>query len=125
MRQHSQKPIDKQYCDSLAQRISNLKQTLVNKAFDLEKMPNKLPIDGPGPARATQWGHVALYIGYQAALMAREADYLNKCGGGPPPAVPATTLHNAPASFNIPAWLLFVGSAVTMGETIAPIVFAF
>jgi RHS repeat-associated protein len=118
-----------QYCEAVAQRIANLKQKLRNKAYDLDgrwdPASNPLPVEAPGPNRLSQWGHVATYIGYQAALSRAEADYKNNCGGGPPPGVTSTEPVTAPANYQIPSWLLFVGGAAVLGLDVAPIVFAF
>jgi hypothetical protein len=51
------KPASQQYYDSLAQKISNLRQTLRNKAYELETNPQNLPDDVPdGKYSESQWG---------------------------------------------------------------------
>ncbi len=125
---YPRKPAGKQYCDSVAQRIANLQQTLRNKAWNLDgrwnAASNPLPVEAPGPNRLSQWGHVADYIRYKTDLVNAERDYLSKCGGPPPPLIP-TVKATAPANFQIPAWLLFVAGAAAIGVQLAPITFAF
>jgi RHS repeat-associated protein len=112
---------NKQYCASLAQKISNLKQTLLNKAHDIETNPGNLTIEGPGRAADSVWGHLDVYIKYQNALADNQANYNQYCGGGPPPAVAPTAPIQAPRNFKIPNWLLPYAGLLPF----APIVFAF
>jgi RHS repeat-associated protein len=120
------KPANKQYCDSLAQKISNLRQTLRNKAYEFETNPQNLLDDVPGGKYSeSQWGHLVPYINYQAALRKNETEYNNRCGGGRPSGFSPQVPIIAPPSFKIPSWLLFVGGAGALGIMAAPLVTAF
>ena len=94
-------------CAALAQEISNLKQTLRNKAWNLERNPGRLEIDDPGPLWKSQWGHVELYTQYQQNLANAINEWSQKCGGGDPPSVPPAVDIVAPSTFDIPSWLLY------------------
>jgi hypothetical protein len=120
-----QKQPNPQYCQSQAQKIANLEQTLRNKAYELETNPGNLPVEAPGPSKLSQWGHVGNYIRYQANLAAAKANYFTKCGGGPPPPGAPTAPAIAPANFAIPSWLLFLGGAAVIGTQVAPVLLSF
>ncbi len=75
---------DSDECQALARRIDNIRRDIERNENNISMNSRELPLFGPGPNRATVYGHTLLGDFYKRNLRNAIQLYKDKCGCDPP-----------------------------------------
>jgi len=120
----SQRPLDPQKCQALANKINNILKQIADRQSVLNNNPGNFV---PGPYSSSVLGHQVLLGQYIRDLSVAAAAYESGCGGGPPAAPTNGSLAPSPTPIVVPPILVPMAGAaaegaaeeVTLGEILA------